>query len=111
MVIQLGEEPHLQGTRLSTLFDWTILEQVVKAAAKEVIRNESFKENPCIAVGFSDWKRRIPNSRSDLVQKAVDAGVLEIVQLPRRLHIGAVMRERQAFHGDILVTMGGGPGV
>jgi hypothetical protein len=111
MVIQLGEEPHLQGTRLSTLFDWTVLEQVVKVAAKEVIPNKSFKENPCLAVGFSDWKIRIPNSRFDLVQKAVDAGVLEIAQLPRRLHIGAVMRERQAFYGDILVTMGGGPGV
>ena len=111
MVIQLGEEPHLGGRKLSTVFDWTILEQVVEVTTKGAIPGEPIKESPCIAVGFSDWKKRIPNSRSKLVQRAVDEGVLEIAQLPQRLHIGAVVRERQAFYGDILVTLGGGPGV
>jgi hypothetical protein len=111
MVIQLGEEPLLRGTKLSTLFDWTVLEQVVAVASKGNLPKGSIQGRACIAVGFSDWKKRIPRSRLRLVREAVDKGLLEISQLPQTLHVGGVLRERQAFHGDILMTLGGGPGV
>lgn len=96
---------------LSTLFDWTLLEQVAKVASEGKLPKESIQGSPCIAVGFSDWKARIPRSRARFVEEAIDEGIMELVQLPQPLHVGGVLRERQAFYGDVLVTVGGGPGV
>ncbi len=112
MVIQLGEEPLARRARLSTLFDWTILEQVERLSSKTSLPRRSIQGSPCIAVAFADWKsKRVPTSRFELVRRAIDNGILEIEQLPQALHIGGEMRQRQAFHGDLLVTIGGGPGV
>ena len=110
MVVQLGEEPTSQEPGLSTLFDWSILEEVTSIASKGNIP-ESIQGIPCIAVGFSNWKARIPESRSTLVGEAIDRHVLEIVQLPQTSRVGGLLRERQALYGDVLVTIGGGPGV
>lgn len=110
MVVQLGEEPKAGRMALSKLFDWTVLESLAAAGEQGVIPQESIQGPPCIGVGFSDWKRRMPSTRSELVQKAVDDGLLDIVQLPARLNVGGILRERQSFYGDLLVTIGGGPG-
>jgi hypothetical protein len=110
LVVQLGEEPIVTGTDISTTFDWDLLEQVVKIALERKIPHESIRGIPCIGVGFSDWKTRMPAHRADLIRIAIDLGVLEIVQLHETLHIGGVLRERQSFFGDILVTLGGGTG-
>lgn len=111
IVIQLGEEPQASEGNLATLFDWTMLEQVVRVSSEGTLPRESIQGTPCIAVGFSDWKSRIPHLRAPLVQRAIEDGILELVELPQTLHIGGVLRERQASYGDILVTLGGGPGV
>ena len=110
MVIQIGEEPQSQERGLSTLFDWTILEEVVKIAAGGSLP-ESIQGTPCIAVGFSDWNERVPEGRRLLVREANELSLLEIVQLPQRLNVGGLLRERQAIYGDVLVSLGGGPGV
>ena len=106
IVIQLGEEPIAEGTGFSKLFDWTVLEQVVNVASEGKLPSESIQGSPCIGVGFSDWRTRMPSSRTQLVKEAVNRGLLEVVQLPELLHIGGVLRERQAFYGDVLVNLG-----
>ena len=111
LVIQLGEEPIVPGTKLSKVFDWTILKTVNEAASDGDIPRESIHGIPCIGVGFSDWKTRMPTTRAELVSEVVGKGLLQIEQLPAPLHIGGVLRERQASYGDLLVTLGGGPGV
>ena len=110
MVVQLGEEPPSQEPGLSTLFDWSILEEITRVASRETIP-ESIQGVPCIAVGFSNWRGRIPESRTRLIGEAIDKHVLEIVQLPPTSRVGGLLREQQAFYGDILVALGGGPGV
>lgn len=110
-MIQLGEEPHAKTTGASTIFDWTILERVVESSEDSAHGEDSLQGAVCVAVGFSDWKARIPLSRKKLVQRAIDRRLVQIEQLPKPLTIGGIMRERQATFGDVLITLGGGAGV
>src|SRR5437016_3069848 len=50
VVIQLGEEPRANGTQLSKLFDWTILEEVVSTASRGNLPHKSVQGTLCIAV-------------------------------------------------------------
>jgi hypothetical protein len=112
LVVTLGNDPvHAQDTNLPLIFDWTVLE-----AADEFRRwgDTSWPEAqglPVVAVGLSNWKERITKKRQSLWERLVQAKNLELIQIRAGLSVGGVLREQQAMYGDILVPVGGGPGV
>jgi len=57
------------------------------------------------------WREKIPKNRNPLWKKAISSENVELIQIRLGLSVGGVLREQQAALGDILVAIGGGPGV
>lgn len=111
-VVTVGEEPLPLGSgNLSLTYDWTILETAQENA--EVIRKiwPAQQGSPIVCVGFANWSNRIPASRRNLWQKIVASGVAQLQVVKGGMNVGGSLRTMQAKSGDILVTLGGGPGV
>lgn len=112
LVVTLGSDPkHKLNHNISIIFDWTILE-----AVQDCIRNGSInwpesQGAPVVTVGFSDAFKRIPPEKFELFDDLRSAGCIDIVLLESEIGVGGVLREKQEVFGDILVTLGGGPGV
>lgn len=112
LVLTVGNDPvHTHDSGLPTIFDWTLLEAVNEHKHWETTCWPEAQGMPVVAVGLPNWRERIPNNREALWQRAVETRNLELVQIRTGLSIGGVLRERQATYGDILVPVGGGPGV
>ncbi len=112
LIVTLGEEPkHKEDSSISTIFDWTILEALKTCLDEEKIGWPKAQGAPVIAVGFGDALNRIPPDRFKLFQELQESGCLDIYFLNNKLNIGGLLREKQEVYGDILLTMGGGPGV
>lgn len=112
LVVTVGNDPvHTQDTNLPLIFDWTLLEAVDEFKHWQKTSWPEAQGLPVVAVGFSNWKERITNNRQPLWDRLVKAKNLELIQMRPGLSVGGVLRERQAMYGDILVPLGGGPGV
>lgn len=110
LVGTVGSEP-LHNSGLPLIFDWTLLEAFVECANRGTINWPETQGSPLVVVGLPKWKSKIPKSRKILWKQAVSTDYMQIYQVKSGLGIGGVLREHQADFGDILVAMGGGPGV
>jgi hypothetical protein len=112
LVLTVGSDPaHPQDTDLSLIFDWTLLEAADEHGYRQITSWPEAQGVPVVAVGLPNWKERITNNRQPLWNRVSKAENLELVQIRTGLSVGGVLRERQAMYGDILVAVGGGPGV
>jgi len=112
LVLTVGNDPvHPRDTNLPLIFDWTLLEAVDEYKHWQAISWPEAQGMPVVAVGLPNWKERITNKRQPLWDKVVKAKNVELIQIRAGLSVGGVLRERQAIYGDILVPVGGGPGV
>jgi len=112
LVLTVGNEPvHDQDASLPLIFDWTLLEAVEEYENWERRSWPEAQGMLIVGVGLPNWKERIPENRRPLWNRVSKAKSLELIQIRTGLSIGGVLRERQAMYGDILVAIGGGPGV
>ena len=112
LVLTVGSDPvHPQETNLPLIFDWTLLEAVDEYKHWRTTSWPEAQGMPVVAVGLSNWKERITNKRQPLWDRVVRVKNVELIQIREGLSVGGVLRERQAIYGDILVPVGGGPGV
>jgi hypothetical protein len=111
MVLFAGKEPRQnsedQGSP-ALLFDWTALE-----AAEQVLRARTAQTGkPSIVVVLSEKaESEIPENRQQLWRDLLNSGHVRVEHIQPGARSGAMMRERQAQFGDILVCIGGGTGV
>lgn len=112
LVVTVGDDPtHQADSSLSVIFDWTLLEALDECQSSGIVNWPESQGMPVVVVGLPRWKDKIPSRRKQLWEKVVSAGNAELVQIRAELSIGGVLRDYQATFGDILVAIGGGPGV
>jgi hypothetical protein len=113
LVLGAGKEP-LQSNELpdapSLIFDWTALE----AAANVLLARDSAAATfvPSIVVVLSEKaESEIPAPRKELWRALVSSGQVRVEYIQPGARSGAMIRDRQAQFGDVLVCLGGGSGV
>ncbi len=112
MLTQVGDDPsHTQDAQLRILFDWTVME-----VCREAIENGEAvpqQEGQPLVIGIcTPSGRELVSERNEATLTALrDAGALGVTVLPDRFRFGALLRQVQAAHGDVLLTLGGGVGV
>lgn len=112
LVVTVGSEPLVQKeSSLPLIFDWTLLEALDECRSSVLVDWPKTQGLPVVAVGLPKWREKIPHDRKPLWESVVSSKNLELVQIRSGLSIGGVLREQQAAFGDILVGIGGGPGV
>jgi TIR- and PNP-associating SLOG family len=112
VLTQIGADPHHErADGLRTLFDWTVMEACREALAdgRAPLRPDGA---PLVrAVCISSGRRAVSEENEATLSALRDAGALDITQLPDRYLFGVMIRQAQAEHGDVLLTIGGGLGV
>jgi hypothetical protein len=112
LVLTLGNEPvHDQDTSLPLIFDWTLLEAVDEYEHWEKTGWPEAQGMPIVGVALPKLGERIVEDRRPLWNRIVKAKNIDLIQIRTGLPIGGILRERQVMYGDILVAIGGGPGV
>lgn len=112
VVVTLGFEPvHKTDLDLPLIFDWTVLEAFEKCQCVGEVNWPASEGASIVAVGFANWRDKITVKRKPLWTRITSSKSVELIQIREELKIGGVLRERQAIFGDILVAIGGGPGV
>lgn len=112
LIVGIGDEPlHKHDEKLSIIFDWTILEEINEFFQVNTFSWKKFQGKPIIIVGLPRWREKIPEKRRLLWEELEKLNCIELIQIKSDLGVGGILREKQANYGDILVTLGGGPGV
>jgi len=112
LVVSVGAEPtHRDDPTIPLIFDWTVLETVVERLKTSSLNWPKTQGLPVIAVGLPGWKEKIPDRRKPIWERVLSTGFVELEQIPTGLSLGGILREQQERFGDILVAIGGGPGV
>lgn len=114
LVLGAGKEPRPDsstGNAPSVVFDWTALE-----TAAECLRNEESAwpksyGPPIVVVTSGKSEMEIPEERRPLWDWLLQSGHMRVDSILAGARSGTMLRERQAQHGDILITLGGGTGV
>lgn len=113
LVLSAGREPlhpAESSNRPPLVFDWTALD----AAGMILLGHDSgfSASGQAIVVVLSEKaEREIPTSRRDLWRSLVSSGDVQLDYIQPGARSGAMIRERQAQFGDVLVCLGGGSGV
>lgn len=114
LVLAVGREPRaIDGDKSSAslLFDWSAI-----AAAAEVLRDgltrwPASAGAPIVVVASEKAEAEIPAERQALWRQLLDTGMVRLESILPGSRAAALIRERQAQFGDVLVTLGGGTGV
>ncbi len=109
LVVTIGGEPRHQTGERSSIFDWTILDSF----SSRFESGATWPFDPgsqLVAVGFHNWRDRVPEDRRPKLRQIAATGKMELVPLKSGLNVGGLLRQVQSSYGDVLVTMGGGPG-
>lgn len=111
LIVTLGEDPKHEEGNTSITFDWTVLESLKKCYDNKLVKWPKAQGAPIIAVGFGNALERIPDERKQLFDDIRETGCVELKLLNSKLNFGGLLREQQEVFGDVLITLGGGPGV
>lgn len=103
------ENPHVQAP--SILFDWTALETAASCFADGSATWPKPYGPPLIVVTSQKSESEIPETRRPLWESLLKSGLMRVESILAGARSGAMLRERQAQHGDLLITLGGGTGV
>ena len=110
VLIGLTSEP-IGDAGLPILYDWTALEGLAGADKDASSSWPASQGAQVVAVGFSNWRDRVPKTRIKLLEGLTESSRVQLVQLSSGLNVGGMLREMQAAYADVLVVIGGGPGV
>jgi hypothetical protein len=112
LVLFAGKEPRQNnGDRGSPAltFDWTALETAAKVL---IAPTAATGAKPAVVVVLSEKaESEIPAERQQLWRNLLKSGYLRVEYIQPGARSGAMIRERQAQFGDLLVCIGGGTGV
>jgi hypothetical protein len=111
IVVTLGLEPYIGETKISTIFDWSILEVIDQFNGYPNEKWPKSQGMPVVAVAFEKYTSKIPEHRQKLWQSILANNRVELQLVPAELSVGGIMRQEQSKFGDILLTFGGHLGV
>ena len=112
LVLFAGKEPRQNSadrTSPALLFDWTALETAAKILNIGALAAGA---KPAIVIVLSEKANtEIPLERQQLWQDLLKSGHLRVEYIRPGARSGAMIRDRQAQFGDVLLCVGGGTGV
>ncbi|HEY0377237.1 MAG TPA: hypothetical protein VGC87_09790 [Pyrinomonadaceae bacterium] len=114
LVIGAGKEPRLDPTAPdspSLTFDWTALESAFNCIRTGSCAWGAPLEPPLVVVTSEKAESEIPDERRPLWRELLNSNQVRLEFIRVGARSGAMLRERQAQYGDILLTLGGGTGV
>lgn len=114
LVVGAGKEPTLDPTipgSPSLLFDWTALESAFNCIRTGSCAWGTSLEPPLVVVTSEKAESEIPEDRRPLWRELLNSNRVRLEFIRVGARSGAMLRERQAQYGDILLTLGGGTGV
>lgn len=111
LVVTLGPEPYISETKISKIFDWSILEVVDQLNGYPNEKWPKSQGTPLVAIAFEKNANKIPEHRQKLWQSILANNRVELQLVPAELSVGGIMRQEQSKFGDILLTLGGDLGV
>jgi hypothetical protein len=113
LVLFAGREP-IQEPNVTyspaLIFDWTILETFDSVSSHEKIAWPHTRP-PIVVVTSEKAVSEIPEHRQSLWQKILISGLVRVDFIQPGARSGALLRERQAQFGNVLICAGGGTGV
>jgi hypothetical protein len=114
LLLNVGKEPRASGGSAdspSLIFDWTALESAADCFRKADCNWPDVSGPPILVVTSEKAVSQIPNERLGLWHYLTEGGFINVEYIQPGAHSGAMMRDRQAQLGDILLLLGGGTGV
>ena len=114
LVLAAGREPHVvEGDADSPglLFNWTALEAAVSVLRDGQIGWPMSSGIPVVVVVSEKAESEIPEGRRGLWKQLLESGMMQVESILPGSRAAALIRQRQAESGEILVTLGGGTGV
>ena len=114
LVLAVGREPRADDgdeSLPSLVFDWTAL-----VAAASVLRNGAARWPraaglPVVVVASEKAEAEIPEGRRALWNELLASGSVQLESIMSGSRAAALIRQRQAAFGEVLLTLGGGTGV
>jgi len=110
VVVGAGKEPRTREGGPALIFDWTVIEAAMAAVESSPITWPA-PGFPIVVVTSEKSMDEIPEDRRALWEAAMRSGLVRHERILPGARSGALLRERQALFGDVLLTMGGGTGV
>lgn len=114
LVVGVGKEPRPDssgGRAPSIVFDWTVLETAAQCLRVGEYAWPMPNDPPIVVVTSGKSEAEIPEERRPLWDSLLLSGWVRVETIREGARSGAMLRERQAQFGDILITLGGGTGV
>jgi len=114
LVLAAGREPHAHegdASSPSVLFDWTALEVAALVIRDGQIGWPMSAGIPIVVVMSEKAESEIPEERRALWKQLLESGMMQVESILPGSRAAALIRQRQAEFGEILVTLGGGTGV
>jgi hypothetical protein len=113
LVLFAGNEP-IQDAGVpgspALIFDWTVLETVEVVASQGQLPWPHARP-PIVVITSEKATYEIPEHRRALWEKLVRSGLIRVEYILPGARSGALLRERQAQFGTVLLCIGGGTGV
>jgi hypothetical protein len=111
LVVGAGKEPKSDNHSPSVIFDWTVLETAYDYVSKHDYRWPASYGPPILVVLSEKSETEIPSDRLHLWNSLLSSNLMRVEYILPGARSGALLRERQFKHGDLLITAGGGTGV
>jgi hypothetical protein len=114
LILAAGREPRaIEGDNSSPslLFDWTALESAVGALNEGAARWPASAGAPIVIVSSEKAEMEIPAERRALWRQLLETRMVRLESILPGSRAAALIRERQAEFGEVLLTLGGGTGV
>lgn len=112
LVLFAGKEPLQTASDDSPalIFDWTALEIVDRVTSQGKLPWPHTRP-PVVVVTSEKATNEIPDQRRPLWDKLLKSGLVSVEFIQPGARSGALLRERQAQFGNVLICLGGGTGV
>jgi hypothetical protein len=113
LVLFAGKEPVQEpgvANSPALTFDWTILETVDSVATQGKLPWPHTRP-PIVVAASEKAASEIPKHRRALWERLLKSGLVRVEYIQPGARSGALLRERQAHFGNVLVCVGGGTGV
>lgn len=114
LVLAVGREPRADDgdeSLPSLVFDWTALEAAASVLRDGAARWPRAAGLPVVVVASEKAEAEIPEGRRALWSELLASGFVQLECIMPGSRAAALIRQRQAAFGEVLLTLGGGTGV
>lgn len=114
LVLAVGREPRpseVDPESPSLIFDWTALETVASLFRDGKLQWPMASGHPIVVVMSEKAESEIPADRQPLWKELLQSGAVRVESILPGSRAAALIRQRQAEFGHVLITLGGGTGV